>query len=390
MKIAMIGQKGLPANFGGVERHVHDMSIGLAERGFDVHAYCRRWYAQKSGDNFNGVNLIFTPTLKSKHFDAILHTLTSSIHALFAGFDVIHYHGVGPSLLSWIPRLFAPRVRVVTTFHSIDRHHQKWGLFARVMLRLGEWTACRFAHKTIAVSQSIKHYCQTEYDRQTVYIPNGVALCENEIANDKLPQFGLEKEKYMVMVSRLVPHKGAHLLIEAFNRLKSEHARDLTIKNLKLAIVGGSVYTDDYVASLHKAAGKSNDIVFTDFQSGETLAQLYTNAICLVHPSLNEGLPITVLEAMRYHRPALVSDIPEHLELIQDDRAIYRENDIESLAFCLFHFLRLSSHEQQYMADKNLETVKNRYSWQVVIPQIIRVYQAKGQTQKRTLKAASV
>ncbi|MDD2656844.1 MAG: glycosyltransferase family 4 protein [Patescibacteria group bacterium] len=373
MRIAMIGQKGIPAIYGGVERHVHDLAIHLAKN-HEVYVYSRKWYSNSQDKKFEGVNIIHTPTIHTKHLDAIINTFTSTIHALFQKYDIIHYHGVGPSLLSWIPRVFAPKTKVVTTFHSIDRYHQKWNFFAKVILRLGEKTACTFAHKTIAVSESIKQYCLNEFNKNITYIPNGVNEKTTEIFANKLSQFHLQKNNYLVMVSRLVPHKGAHILIEAFQKLKSENKDNENIQKLKLAIVGGSAYTDTYIKKLHLQASSINDIIFTDFQTGESLEQLYVNSIALVHPSLNEGLPITVLQAMSYGVPTLVSKIPEHLEVIKNPEVLFQENNIEDLKNILYNFLQKTEEEKKQIGKENLEIIKKYYSWQVVVPEIEQLY----------------
>ncbi|EKE07387.1 MAG: Glycosyltransferase [uncultured bacterium] len=373
MRIAMIGQKGIPAIYGGVERHVHDLAIHLAKN-HEVYVYSRKWYSNSQDQKFEGVNIIHTPTIHTKHLDAIINTFTSTIHALFQKYDIIHYHGVGPSLLSWLPRVFAPKTKVVTTFHSIDRYHQKWNFFAKLILRLGEKTACTFAHKTIAVSESIKQYCLNEFNKNVTYIPNGVNEKTTEIFENKLNQFHLQKNNYLVMVSRLVPHKGAHILIEAFQKLKSENKDNENIQKLKLAIVGGSAYTDTYIKKLHLQASNVNDIVFTDFQSGKTLEELYANSLALIHPSLNEGLPITVLQAMSYEMPTLVSTISEHLELIKNPKMLFKENDAEALKKCLYEFLNLSEEERNKMGQENKQTIHKNYSWDVIVPQIEALY----------------
>jgi len=147
MRIAMIGQKGIPAIYGGIERHVEELSLELAKQGHTVLVYARKWYTPKNIKNYHGINIIHTPTLRTKHFDAIAHTFFSTIHAMFQKPDVIHYHGVGPSLLSWIPRVFSPKTKVVATVHCLDRYHQKWGLFARIMLRFGELVRVPFCQR---------------------------------------------------------------------------------------------------------------------------------------------------------------------------------------------------------------------------------------------------
>ena len=162
---AMIGQKGIPAIYGGIERHVEELATELAKNGHDILVYARKWYSPKNITKINGIKIIYTPSLRTKHLDAITHTLTSTIHALFQKPDIIHYHGVGPSLLSFIPRIFLPSAKVITTSHCLDRYHQKWNWLARLMLRLGEWTAIKFAHQTIVVSKTLQSYYLNEYKK---------------------------------------------------------------------------------------------------------------------------------------------------------------------------------------------------------------------------------
>ena len=369
----MIGQKGIPALYGGVEKHVHDLAVRLAKNN-EVTVYSRKWYTPNLDTKFEGVNIIHTPTIHTKHLDAIVHTFTSTIHALFQKYDIIHYHGVGPSLLSWIPRIFSPKTKVVTTFHSIDRYHQKWNFFAKLFLRLGERTACTFAHQTISVSESIKQYCLNEFNTETIYIPNGVNEINKQIGSENIKQFSLEKNNYFVMVSRLIPHKGAHFLIEAFHKLKAQYPNDDKIKKIKLAIVGGSAYTDDYVKKLHIQASNVNEIIFTDFQSGKILEELYANSLALVHPSLNEGLPITVLQAMSYSIPVLVSTIPEHLEVVKNPKMLFKENDAETLKNCLYNFINLSEKERYEMGQENKQIIHTTYSWDVIVQEIEKLY----------------
>lgn len=370
----MIGQKGIPAIFGGIERHVEELSLELAKQGHEVLVYARKWYAP-SPINVPGIRTIFTPTIHTKHLDAIAHTFTSTIHALFQKPDVIHYHGVGPSLLAWIPRLFSPRTKVVATFHCIDRYHQKWGALARFFLRLGEKAACTFPHETIAVSKTIQSYCVNEYHRQPTYIPNGIIMPE-KVGTDWLPTWKLEPNKYLLMVSRLVKHKGAHLLIEAWQFARLQYPNQL--KDYKLVIVGGASFTDDYVAELHRIAKSDPSIVFTDWQSNKPLAELYANASMLIHPSENEGLPITVLQAMSYARPVLVSDIPEHREIIIDQRFWFANGSVGALADKLIELLGLPELLKE-AGEKNKRLAAKDYGWKDIVKKTVQLYSADAQ-----------
>lgn len=379
----MIGQKGIPAIHGGVERHVHDLSLKLAKKGHDVVVFSRKWYTGKNEDfELNSVKIVHTPSIYTKHLDAISHTFFSTIEAMKKknNIDVIHYHGVGPSLLAFLPRIFSPKIKVISTFHSIDRYHKKWNFFAKWILKLGERAACKFPHKTITVSRSLENYSTNEYDVKTIYIPNGVNSVE-ELENyeeilkvNDLKKFNLEKDKYLVMISRLVPHKGAHNLIQAFVNLKNKYPENKKIQELKLAIVGGSAFTDKYVRDLHILASAQNDIIFTDFQSGNVLEELYAGAIALVNPSLSEGLPITVLQAMSHKKPVLVTNIAEHLELIKNPKYIFNENDVRDLEEKLYNFLSEEKENWENEGKQNLEVIHKNYTWDNIVPQIIKVY----------------
>ncbi|MBI4133243.1 glycosyltransferase, partial [Candidatus Uhrbacteria bacterium] len=83
MKIAMLGQKGIPAVFGGIERHVEELATRLAARGHEVLVYCRPWYSKNTAFKTpNSVRCIALRTIKTKHLDAIAHTLFGTLHAI--------------------------------------------------------------------------------------------------------------------------------------------------------------------------------------------------------------------------------------------------------------------------------------------------------------------
>lgn len=379
MKILMIGQKGIPAVYGGIERHVEELSVELAKQGHTVAVYARKWYTPANIKNYHGVELIHTPTLRTKNLDAIVHTFTSTIHALFQKADVIHYHGVGPALLSWIPRIFSPKTKVVVTMHCLDRYHQKWGVLARLMLRMGEWAGCVFAHQAISVSKTIQNYCLNEYQKSTTYIPNGVIPSEKQ-NSALIDQWDITPGKYLLMVSRLVKHKGAHYLLEAWQFVRQQNPE--LLKDYKLVIVGGSTFTDDYVKELHQIARGDNSIIFTDWQKGQTLEELYANTAMLVHPSENEGLPITVLQAMSYARPVLVSDISEHKEVISDERFWFSNTSTISLAEKITELMQKPELLKEN-GDRNKMVVEKHYNWKDITKQTIALYSSKTNTLKK-------
>jgi glycosyltransferase involved in cell wall biosynthesis len=372
MHIAMIGQKGLPAQFGGVETHVEALATRLVRFGHVVTVYGRRWYVPRGTTWVNGIRVIRTPSIRAKWFDTITATFFAILHAMvFVRPDVYHFHGVGPALLSWIPRIFAPRATVVTTFHSIDRLHEKWGTFARFMLRLGERATVVFADETIAVSKALAAYIQEQYGRRATYLPNGITPVRTSVDPLLLSPFGLEPYGYIAMVSRLVPHKGAHTLIAAWQRARA--CDPVRMKDMKLAIVGGSAFTDAYVRKLQMMIAYDDSVVMTGYQRGETLDALFAGARFMVHPSTQEGLPIAVLEEMSYGKAVIAADIPETMEVAAEYGVPFPSGDVEALAEAILDLAGDQMHAAA-IGHAARTFVEDEYHWDDIAQDTVHVY----------------
>jgi len=374
MKIAMIGQKGIPARLGGVERHVQELAVRLAARGDEVFVYCRPWYMAKPRKRLGQIRLVTLPSIRTKHFDAASHTILATFDALRRGADIFHYHGVGPALFSWIPRILAPHAKVIVTFHCIDRYHAKWGAFARLALLAGERAACLFAHETIAVSEGIRRYCQKAHGRNAILIPNGGAV-QKALPPSTLLSFGLVPGKYVLMVSRLVAHKGAHTLIEAWKTIANR-------RDWKLVIVGAGSFTDEYVQALREAATGDDSIVLAGAQEGARLATLFRHAAFLTHPSFIEGMPLVLLEAGAYGKAVLASDIPEHREVLGALGFYFEAGASNVLARAIG---TLIDHPQRLhgRAAALQKRIRSRYNWDDIAKRTAAIYEASAAKEKR-------
>jgi len=366
LRIAMVGQKGMPATYGGIERHVEELSARLVALGHEVTVYCRDSYDAMPMDQYLGVRLRRTPTLPTKHFDAIAHAATATLAALRAKPDVLHYHGIGPGLVAPLPR-YLSRVRVVQTIHGLDNQRAKWGRLAKAVLGAAHWTSGKVPDVRIAVSQTLAAHYRDRFGTDTRYVPNGVAMQRRVPAHQITSRFGLTEQGYLLLVGRLVPEKAADLLIRAFRRLPTD---------LRLAVVGGSSFSDEYVKVLREAAGDDPRIVFTGFAYGDLLAELYTNAAGFVQPSRLEGLPLTLLEACAYGLPVVASDIPPHVELLGEDapgHRLFADGDEDGLVAALSRLLADPGAERAG-ALRHGGLLRAEYSWDAAAREIERVY----------------
>jgi glycosyltransferase involved in cell wall biosynthesis len=364
MKIFFIGQKGIPTVTGGVERHVEELAVRLAELGHEIYAYTRHNYSDRKLKVYKGVNLISLPSIPTKHLDAISHTFLAILDvSRRRDIDVIHFQSIGPSFLIWLAKLLNPRTPIISTFHSQCYQHHKWGRIARTALKFGEYVCCKFSDKTIAVSKNLRDYGVRAYQREIIFVPNGVDIPEITAAQD-ISAWGLAKDNYIVTVSRLVRHKGIHYLIEAFKQ---------SVTDKKLVIVGDGSFTDDYVQELKNLAADDPRIIFTGNQTGQRLNELFSNAYLFVQPSESEGLSIALLEAMAYGLPVLVSDIPENIEAINNCGFTFQNKNIGDLKIKLDFMLANPSlaHEQAMLGREN---VTMNFNWDMIASKTVKVY----------------
>ncbi len=375
MHIAFIGQKGIPSKYGGIETHVEELATRLVRLGHHVTGYTRPWYTPADMDKYNGINLKSLPSINTKHLDAISHTFIATIHAcVVLRPDVIHFHGVGPSLLSWIPKILRPQAVVVNTFHCIDREHAKWGRIAQWALHMGEKACAKLAHEVIAVSRTLVNYIGVTYGKRVNYIPNGIS--PRRVATDDviLAPFGLQSYNYIAMISRLVPHKGQHTLIDAWKLAREKQPQLLS--NTKLAIVGGSAFTDKYVEQLREQARGDGSIVFTGYQRGDTLKSLFAGAKFVVHPSTSEGLPIAVLEAMSFGKTVIASDIPENMEVAAEYGVPFTTGDINELSDKIIE-LAQDEMKAASIGHAAREFVETEYNWDDIARETQEIYEKR-------------
>jgi glycosyltransferase involved in cell wall biosynthesis len=361
MKIAILGTKGIPATWGGIERHVEELATRFVNMGHEVTVYCRPYYTTTNDQYYKGIRIKKIPTIGLKNYDAITHTFLSTIHLLGHEYDIVHYHAIGPATMSILPRLVGKKT--VATVHGLDWQREKWGRRARYYLKFGERAAVWFPHSTIAVSRFLKEYLETKYHRPVNYIPSAtsepVILPPNEIR-----AYGLQGGDYLLFVARLVPEKGCHFLIEAFKGVKTDK---------KLVIAGGSSHSDEYVKKLQEAS--DDRVIFTGYVYGDVLHELYSNAYCYVHPSTIEGLPITLLEAIAYGRCVVSSDIPACLEVVKENGIIFQSKNVEDLR----RALQQAIDDQKLVEDlgeRAHEMGVAEYSYDSIAAKTVKLYAA--------------
>jgi glycosyltransferase involved in cell wall biosynthesis len=361
---------------GGVEMHCEQLFPLLKKRrpddSFTIIARTR--YVSRPASEYQGLQIVSLPHVDSKHFEAITNTICGVLYARFLlHAELLHLHNIGPALMA--PLAKALGMKVVVTYHSKNYEHRKWSRLARFILRVGELCAITFGDRVIAVSPRLAADLKQRFPRDATkicFIPNGAnhideVRSESPVGGAVLAKYGLQKNRYIVAVGRLVPEKGLHDLIAAFE------GADL---DCKLAIVGGADHRDEYSERLRQHAGKR--IVFTGFVIHAVLRSLLQNASLFVLPSYNEGLPIAALEAVVAGVPLLLSDIEANRDLGLHPENYFRAGDFDELRRKI-----AQDHDLYRASPEHRETIIRQYNWDVVAAETARVYSTLQSSQAR-------
>ena len=368
MKIAMLGHKRVPSREGGVEIVVEELAIRMVKFGHLVTCYNRggkhvsgKKYNNTNLKEYKGIKLVKVLTIDVKGLAAMSSSFFATIKVLFSKFDIIHYHAEGPCAMMWIVKWFSNK-RIIATIHGLDWQRSKWGGFATKYIKFGEKMAVKYADEIIVLSKNIQKYFKDTYNRDTIFIPNGVNEPKILKANIIKKKYKLDKDSYILFLGRIVPEKGIHYLIDAFSNLNTDK---------KLVIAGGASDTSEYYNEL-KAKGNKN-IVFTGFIQGKELEELYSNAYIYCLPSDLEGMPLSLLEAMSYGNCCLTSDIEECSEVIKDKGLTFKKGNINDLKDKLQDLCMNKDKVEEYKS-KSQKYILNKYNWDKVVNSTLLLY----------------
>ena len=360
MKIAMIGHKRIPSREGGVEVVVEELSTRLVKDGNTVDVYNRKGknvqdknISYRKLKKYKGINIKTISTINIKGIEALIYSFLASVRACFKKYDIMHYHAEGSCGMLWLPHLF--HKKIVVTIHGLDWKRAKWGGLASKYIKFGEKMAVKYANKIIVLSEGTKKYFKETYNRDTIFIPNGVNKPMHAEPNIISEKYGLKEDSFILFLARIVPEKGLDYLIDAYSKLETDK---------KLVIAGGASHTDDYFLEIKSKVENNSNIIMTGFVQERELEELYSNCYMYCLPSDVEGMPISLLEAMSYGKNCLVSDIEENKQVGGNNAVTFKKSDSNDLYLKLKDML-----DGKYIKNSTeiSHYVLNKYNWDEVV-----------------------
>ncbi|HEX8142226.1 MAG TPA: glycosyltransferase [Pyrinomonadaceae bacterium] len=352
MRIAILGTRGVPASYGGFETFAEHLSTRLVTRGHEVTVYCRAHYVSPRQLEYHGVRLKVLPTIRHKYFDTVAHAFLSALHAAPRRYDAALICNAANA--PFIPLLRWTGTPVAINVDGLEHKRKKWGWLGRRYYLLAEHLSTVLPNVMVTDARVIQEYYLAHYNAPSTMIAYGAEV-ERQPDRTSVRQWRVEPNRYVLYVSRLEPENNAHLVIEAFKKVRTAH---------RLLIVGDAPYAHDYINELRQLARRDKRIIFTGFVFGKDYRALQQNAYCYVHSTEVGGTHPALLEAMGYGNCVLTLATPENMEAVGEAAIPYR--DEQELSEQLQRVLRDGSLVSSYR-HRAQARVKQYYDWERVV-----------------------
>jgi glycosyltransferase involved in cell wall biosynthesis len=302
MNIAIMGIRGIPANYGGFETFAEELSTRLVERGHDVTVYGRSNNINHKGKYYRGVRLVILPTIRHKYFDTVAHTLLCVCHSLTQDYDAILICNSANAIFSWIPRV--KRIPVALNVDGLEWKRAKWNALGKAFYKMSEWLATFCVNEVVTDARDIEKYYLEKFNKRSTYIPYGAPVGRVE-TDEVLRRFNLKPKEYVLYVSRFEPENNPHRVVKAFEQVKTD---------LKLVMVGDAPYSNDFIREVKST--KDPRIIFTGYVFGQGYRELQSNAYFYIQGTEVGGTHPALLEGMGHGNCILANDVPEHREVL--------------------------------------------------------------------------
>lgn len=351
MKIALIGTRGVPANYGGFETCVEELGKRLVQRGHDVTVYCRKSYYDNVLEDYHGMKLVYLPNLQKKSLDTLSHSFLSVVHAIRQPYDVFMVFNAANSPTLFLPRLLGKNIAINTD--GLEWKRGKWGKVARRYYKVSEWLATRLSNRIVADSSGIASYYKDTYGVDSTNIAYG-AKVTHSVNPDLLKDMGLNPGQYFLQITRFEPENNPLLTIQAFRRLNTSK---------KLVIVGGVPYKSEYSRLIAEEADER--IILPGFIYDKNLLnELWCNCYAYIHGNEVGGTNPALLQTMASGCFTIAIDVPFSHDVLQGGGIFYTKT-LEDLALKMQWALDHSADLQGYV-EKAVTRIADEYTWEKV------------------------
>lgn len=199
---------------------------------------------------------------------------------------------------------------------------------------------------------------------QIAVLPNAVNTVEGVSLRSKPDS---KEPIQLCFVARFAQNKGIHILMQAIEELNAEGYQEA----ITYRLAGKGPLYEEYIAKY-----KMENVSFLGFVSDAELEEMYRSSDAFCFPTLFEGMPTVVLEAMRYYLPVIVSDTGATCELVDEKNGYLLEpENVQQLKTSILEFWQLSAAEKNKMSEVSFHRVKSNFTWEAVAQKHLNLFQ---------------
>lgn len=362
------GFRTIPPRPGGAgsDKFAFELYPRLVAKGCDLLAYTRIYPGDLDiqPEFYEGIKLNPFKTINKAGFDTLLHSFKCTLNLLYKReIKYVHLHSGANSLWALPLRIFGKKV-VVTQF-AMDWKRDKWPWYGKLFYLISNYLTAYIPNNVVFDNIFTKEYFEKKYNKKFDFIPYGCEVPDPGDNIDILSKIGVKKGEYFLFVGRFIPDKGIHLLVEAFEKLKT---------NKQLVLIGGSPNPDLYELKVKKTIDER--IIFPGYVYGQDTNILMKNAYAYIQPSLIEGLSPVILTVMGLGTPLICSDIKENIFITKENALTFHSGNSDSLLMKLNEALEQPEYIKT-KAEIGRIDVNNRFNWDKITEEYLEIFLSK-------------
>ncbi len=361
LKIAIIGSRGYPYVYSGYETLVKELSERLVKKGHSVRVYCHKSLFKVKPKFVNGIELVYTPSIKSKYLSQFVNSFFSFIHVCFSKMDVVLVVNSANGPFGLITKIF--RIPTAINVDGLEWMRPKWKGLGSIYFKFASKMATLFFDQIINDSNEMRKVYLNLFKRDSRVIAYGADIRKSE-RSKLIKKWNLNQREYYLIVGRLIPDNNADLIINGFIKSNSKK---------KLVIVGDVPYKDSYSSKLKKIVDER--LIFTGYiEDQDLLAELYHNSYVYIHGHEFGGTNPTMIKALAYGCAILALDTVFNQEMLEKEKfGLFFKKELLSITNRI-DFCEKEQDQIKRLRLNSVNGVTKKYTWDFITNQYLDVF----------------
>jgi glycosyltransferase involved in cell wall biosynthesis len=367
LKVLRVTSDLYPEVVGGLPIHAHHLSQELSRKGCHTTVLTCTNSNRKFGEG-NGYTIVFQKTIFALLGNSFSISIFGTLLNIRNNYDIIHAHGhlfFSTNIASLIRKIGSPPL-IITTHGIMSASAPNW-INMLYMKTIGKWTL-QSADKIICYTQNEKEILSKLLNldlKKICVIPNGV---DTNLFHPENKKHNNQTNTVTILwVGRFVRGKGVEYIIQAAKIIVKE------VPNLNILLVGDGPLKDE-IESLIEKYNLKKYVKIKENVPNENMSEIYQKSDIFVLPSLNEGVPKTLLEAMACGKPVVISEFPHLREIVNNAGLTFPKGDISAFVANIMKLINNRELSEKLGNNGRIKILRD-YSWENTVHKTMELYE---------------